>query len=200
MKISWKLIGLSLVVGMIIVLFFLGKFLIVNDKPIESDAIIVLTGGGQERIHAAISLYREGFAPLVIISNAREDGIYESIIKLGVPASNIIKETKANSTYTNAQYTLNIMNEHNLKSALVVSSDYHMRRVKFNFNHIFSSSGIRLTYCAAQTEYSSKYWFSTRRNLNNTFDEYTKIIGNALGFNGVEDKQIFKRLKNWLGL
>nr|WP_240419581.1 ElyC/SanA/YdcF family protein [Paenibacillus periandrae] len=85
-------------IGVIISLFFLGQFLIVNDRPIESDAIIVLTGGGQERSQTAISLYKEGFAPTIIISNAREDGIYEFIIQHGVPASHIIKETKADST------------------------------------------------------------------------------------------------------
>ncbi|SFM17863.1 Uncharacterized SAM-binding protein YcdF, DUF218 family [Paenibacillus sp. 1_12] len=200
MKRSRKLILASFVMGVFILLLLLGQFLIVNDKPIKSDAIIVLTGGGIERPQAAISLFNEGYAPLIIISNAHEDNIYEYMVKLGVPSSNILKETKADSTYTNAQYTLNMMNEYHLKSAIVVSSDYHMRRVKFNFSNVFISSGIRLTYSAAQTGYSSNYWFSSKRNINTTFDEYTKIIGNALGFNGVEDKQIFKKLKHMIGL
>ena len=184
----------------ITLLSLLGQFLIVNDQPIQSEAIILLTGGGIERHQKAVSLYKDGFAPLIIVSNALEDGIYESVIQLGVPRKDVIKETKADSTYSNALYTLAIMKEHNLKSAIIVSSDYHMRRVKINFKSVFSNSGIRLNYSAAQTYYSSNYWFANKRNINTTIDEYTKILGNSIGFNGNDDKQIFKKIKRLFGL
>jgi uncharacterized SAM-binding protein YcdF (DUF218 family) len=197
-----NILAMFILFGLVVITMFsfLGQFLIVNDQPIKSDAIILLTGGGIERPQRAVSLYNAAFAPDIIVSNALEDGIYEYVIQLGVPSKDVIKETKADSTYSNALFTLAIMKEHNLKSAIIVSSDYHMRRVKFNFDSVFSNSGIRLNYSAAQTYYSSNYWFANKRNINTTIDEYTKIIGNAIGFNGIDDKQIFKRIKRLFGL
>jgi hypothetical protein len=184
--------------GLIILFTFLGQFLIVTEPPIVSDAIILLTGGGKERPELAISLYEAGFAPIIIISNALEDGIYDSVIQQ-VPLNDVIAEKKADSTYNNAVYTLKIMKEMKFKSAIVVSSDYHMRRVKFDFSDVFAGSGIRLIYCAAQTNYNLKYWFANKHDLNITFYEYTKMVGNAIGFNGTNDKQLFEKIKRFFG-
>jgi uncharacterized SAM-binding protein YcdF (DUF218 family) len=188
----------AIILGFVIFFLFAGQYLVVSESPIKSDAIILLTGGGIERHEKAIALYNAGFAPMIIVSNGLEDGIYEAIIKLGVPEQHVIKETKADSTYTNALYTLQLMKGYNLKSAIVVSSDYHMRRVKFNFDMVYSSSGVSLTYCAARTSYNADYWFANQSDIQTTFNEYIKIIGNAVGLNGNEDKISLQEVNQYL--
>ena len=37
-----------------------GDFLVINEKPEKSDVVIVLSGGGIERIEKAVELYKKG--------------------------------------------------------------------------------------------------------------------------------------------
>ncbi len=185
---TFLLIGL--LIASILMFFSSGQFLIVDQSPVKSDAIILLTGGGVERFEKAAELYHAGYAPLMIISNGLEDGYYNAVMTLGVPQESIISETKAVSTSTNAEYSAEIMKQYNLKSAIVVSSDYHMRRVKINFTRAFLGTGIRLLYSAAPTSYNSIDWYRNQTDIMTTFNEYSKILGNGLGLDGVRSQLI----------
>ena len=56
--------------------------------------------------------------------------------RLGIPKNQIIQENQATSTYTNAVYSLSLMKKHQFNSALIVSSDYHIRRVRWCFEKV----------------------------------------------------------------
>ena len=55
-----------------------GDFLVINEKPEKSDVVIVLSGGGIERIEKAVEIYNKGFAPYIMLSNGQEDNLYAS--------------------------------------------------------------------------------------------------------------------------
>jgi uncharacterized SAM-binding protein YcdF (DUF218 family) len=63
-------LGLGLlVVGLSTILAFSGPFLVVHDVPQVSDAIVVIGGDHKpERVRRAVELYRQGYAPVVVIS------------------------------------------------------------------------------------------------------------------------------------
>lgn len=189
---------LLIIINALLTFFYAGKFLIVDQSPRKSDAIILLTGGGIERLNKSVELYQKGFAPVLIISNSLEDGLYSAAVQLGVPEEKIIKETKADSTATNAFYTYQMMKEHGLKSAIVVSSDYHMRRVKFNFDRVYSHSGIQLTYCAAASGFNPDLYLLRGASTRTAFNEYVKLVGNAFGFNGDHAKEPLKEVNDVL--
>lgn len=149
-----------------------------------------------------VQLFQEGNAPQILLSNAKEitgpaGDIRETALSLGIPESAILTEDAAESTYQNAQLTLPIMQQEGFKSAIVVSSDFHMRRVKFIFDHVYKKSGIELTYIGADSGYNAKAWWSDRYSRETTFNEYIKMIGNAFGYNGPEAKGALEQIKRW---
>ena len=153
-----------IILAAVIILKEAGNFLVINEKPVKSDVIIVLSGGGIERLEKGVELFKNGFAPYLMISNGQEDNLYEAAQKMGVPIDSLILENNANSTTENALFTTKVMEKQHLQSAIVVSSNYHMRRVKSNYSKAISTSGVSITYCSVSDGgYDSSRWWATRR-------------------------------------
>ncbi|MEK4850308.1 YdcF family protein [Paenibacillus sp. FSL H7-0756] len=185
----------------VLLLLCAGRFLPVSETPKQADVIIILSGGGG-RVEQGVKLYKEGYAPQLLLSNSEETtgsagDMRETAHSLGIPESAILTEDAAESTYQNAQLTLPIMQQKGFKSAIVVSSDFHMRRVKFIFDYVYKKSGIELTYIGADSGYNAKAWWSDRYSRETTFNEYIKMIGNAFGYNGPEAKVSLEQIKRW---
>jgi uncharacterized SAM-binding protein YcdF (DUF218 family) len=184
--------------GVLILLSVVGNFLVVDQKPVKSDAVIVLSGD-QGRMKEGIKLYYSNYARNVILSNALEDNMTKEAIRNGIPIKHLLLETSADSTYTNALYTYRLMTKYHLRSAIVVSSTYHMRRVKFNFDQVYKQSNIKLTYCAAHDQsFHPYFWWTSRFGIQTTFNEYLKLIGNAFGLNGPEAKKPLHKINSLL--
>ncbi|MEK3683110.1 YdcF family protein [Paenibacillus sp. FSL R10-2736] len=182
-------------------LFSVGRFLVLSQTPQNADVIIVLSGG-RGRVEQGAELYDLHHALHLILSNVSESGgpsgdMHQTALALGIPEEAILTEDAAQSTYQNAQFTLPIMKQHGFKSAIVVSSDFHMRRVKFIFDQVYKKSGIELTYIGADSGYNAKTWWSDRYSRETTFNEYIKMIGNAFGYNGPEAKSSLEQIKRW---
>jgi uncharacterized SAM-binding protein YcdF (DUF218 family) len=201
-----KLINRRLVLVICVLLlvtgfFTAGRFLTLSQPPKQADAIIILSGG-QGRVEKAAELYKAGYAPYIILSNAKEStsssgDMLQTALALGIPQDVIYTENAADSTYQNAEFTLSIMKEHHFKSAIVVSSEFHMRRVKLLFDRVYKKSDIELTYVGSDSGYNAKRWWSDRKSRETTFNEYVKMIGNTFGYNGPEAKSTLDQIKNW---
>ena len=153
-----------------------------TDIPEKADVIIMLGGGDKGRMEKAAELYHEDYADYVIITPESKD-IYpqstEFAMELGIPEDAIIEEYEATSTYTNAVESFKIMDEHSFDSALVVTSDYHLKRSKLIYDRV-SDGQYDLKYIAAlsadgekwnERSYSDRIWFS----------EFYKLWGYRLG-------------------
>jgi uncharacterized SAM-binding protein YcdF (DUF218 family) len=203
LKKNRKRLNLISVFFLLIFFFFFtaGRFLTLTQPPKQSDVIIVLSGG-QGRVEKAVELYKAGYAPYIILSNANEltsssGDMLQTALNLGIPQDVIYTENAADSTYQNAEFTLPIMKEYNFKSAIVVSSEFHMRRVKLLFDRVYKKSDIELTYVGAASGYNAKRWWSDQKSRETTFNEYVKMIGNTFGYNGPEAKSTLDQIKNW---
>jgi uncharacterized SAM-binding protein YcdF (DUF218 family) len=168
----WMIIGF-------LVLFPLARLcLIVDEKPEKADVIIVLSGD-VGRLGKAASLYHEDYTNKVMLSNGKEAGTTaKEAAAFGVANEDLLLEEAATSTYTNALYTKEMMEENDLDSALVVSSDYHMRRVKLVFDQLYRDSNIELTYVSSLR--SNKAWYLDKSNIRFTVKEFIKLPGYVL--------------------
>lgn len=132
-----------------------------GDKPKKSDVIIMIDGGDSGRYTEAGRFYEEKYAPKVMISPAIEDknGLnnVKAIEETGVPSKAILKEKKATSTWTNATETLKIMKENNLKSALVITSDYHATRTKLAYNRANKDYGYDISVVGVKSKDGLKW-------------------------------------------
>jgi len=115
-----------------------------SSPPVRADAIVVFAGGvgetgkagggSPERIDEATALYRDGYAPYIVISSGYVYSFNEAqqlrdlAVAKGVPARAIVLEERSNNTYQNVTFVYDILRDHHWRSILLVSSPYHMRR------------------------------------------------------------------------
>jgi uncharacterized SAM-binding protein YcdF (DUF218 family) len=132
----WTLFPMCLALVLVLVFSFnsvltsIGSFLIVDQQPEKADVIIVL-GGGYDRVPYGVKLYQSGYAEKVLLSggNTLNNRIMkQKALSLGVPESAILQEDQSRTTFENAKYSLKIVQALGFKSAIVVTSSYHTRR------------------------------------------------------------------------
>jgi len=181
-----KFTSLSFIVIIIVLILNAGNFLIVKENPVKADVIIVLGGDNILRTDYSIKLYNEGYSNILLFSGGKDDINGENsadimgkeAVRLNVPSKNIIVENKAISTYENAIFTKKILMDHSFKSAIIVTSDYHMRRSRLVYNKAFKNTGIKLIFCSVQdTNFKPKWWFINNYSRNVVISEYEKLLG-----------------------
>ncbi|WP_413306540.1 YdcF family protein [Bacillus sp. 1P10SD] len=191
-KRRWR-IFVVLFFAILLVIFVVnaGKFLVVDEKIQKSDAIIVLSGDKGERVEKAAKLYHQGYGKYFVISGGitYNDVTAAQLMKnharqLGVPEEAIILEDRADSTYENAEFTKQIIKSYPIHSAIVVSSNFHMKRVKMIFDRDFQGSQIKLYYTGAKDpHFNEARWWSNNKSIMITITEYLKMTGYAFGKN-----------------
>ncbi|WP_046174493.1 YdcF family protein [Domibacillus indicus] len=154
-----------------------GDLLLLEERPEPSDVIVVLSPG-TERIEAGVRLWKEHYADKIILTRANTGTFtVQKTEALGVPEEDIIAEEQAHSTYTNATYTKELMKERGDQSAVIVTSDYHMRRTKFIFEKVFQGSGMSLSYFSVPSRYEFTAWWNDAESKIMLWKEYTKLAG-----------------------
>jgi uncharacterized SAM-binding protein YcdF (DUF218 family) len=113
-----------------------------TEKCYPADAIIAVSGGDTSaRAKSAVELYQNGWAKQIIFSGAARDPESESnakamrdlAIKAGVPKSVTTIEEASQNTRQNAENAVKILKKLKVKTAILTTSPYHMRRVLLEF-------------------------------------------------------------------
>ena len=60
-----------------------GRFLVEGDPPEKADAIVVLAGSYPDRILEAVALYKEGWAPRILICREPDTAGFRRVAELG---------------------------------------------------------------------------------------------------------------------
>ena len=177
--------------------FAAARFLIVRAEVQSPDAIIVLSGSGTylERASWAAKLYREGHAPLIVLTN---DGVvsgwdnhedrnplfYELSMRRmqqeGVPSTRIqVVPGLASGTYDESLLIRDFAVEHRLHRVLIVTSGYHSRRALWSIQHACGGSGIEIGIDSAPPGWQTPspwVWWSKRKGWKLVAGEYVKMI------------------------
>src|ERR1051326_2373459 len=115
--------------------------------PRKSDAIVVISGDEQlARFAEGVNLYQQGFGSYLVFSGAAYDNgtsnadvMRDLAVRRGVPESAILEEPQGEDTWGNAIYTREVLEEHGLQSAILVTSPYHLRRAKATSERAFNA-------------------------------------------------------------
>jgi uncharacterized SAM-binding protein YcdF (DUF218 family) len=177
--------------------FVTARLLIVRAAVQSPDAIIVLSGSSTylERASWAAKLYREGRAPLIVLTNDgvvggwdnREDRnplFYELSLRRmqqeGVPADHIqVAPGQAVGTYDESLIIREFAVEHRLHRLLIVTSGYHSRRALWSIRRACEGSGIEVGIDSAPTGWQTPspwVWWSKRRGWKLVAGEYVKMV------------------------
>ncbi len=144
-----------------------------NDEP---PRIIPDMSDRGDRLLYAAKLYKDGVAPLIILTGGRiqwyggessEARSMATILELmGIPRDVMILESRSLNTYENAVYTKEILNQKNIKQILLVTSATHMPRSLA----IFKKQGINAI--PAPTD----FMISERNLIENQFSTESRIL------------------------
>src|SRR6266480_320964 len=134
---------------------FIAESWIVEDPLNKADALIVLSDDNfyADRATRAAELFREGKASLVVASGRRlrpSAGITElmehDLIERGVPKDKILRVPQEGH------------------SAIVVTSNYHTRRARYIFRHVFPR-GIDVRVASARDgDFDPEAWWEKRKS------------------------------------
>lgn len=108
----------------------LSERLITVDPLAKADFIVVL-GGGHERAVEAARLYRDGWAPKVVVSSAGHwaDDLADIVNAYGVPRSDILIDRQATRTHDHPRTVAQLPGiDPKSQRFIVVTSGYHTRR------------------------------------------------------------------------
>ncbi|MDP4132974.1 MAG: YdcF family protein [Bacillota bacterium] len=88
-----------------------------------------------ERINKGIELYRLNIAQKIICAggavrnaNIESEVMFKELLKNGIPKENIICEKESKGTWGNIKHSKEIMKNNGFKTAVIVSSPWHLRR------------------------------------------------------------------------
>ena len=156
----------------------------INEEPVVSDIIIVPEGAPERGVKAS-ELLEEGYSESgkVIVSPLIVDADFLQLKpygELGMMDEDILADYQATSTWTNAVYSIALMEENGYDSAIVVSSDYHMNRVKFSFEKAAEGKDLKFIYVSAGGPYGLP-WIETQLGRRLVQNEIFKTVGYWLG-------------------
>ena len=164
------------------ILRFAGETWIVEDPLDRADAIIVLSDDNfyADRAAHAADLYRHGMAPIVVASGRRlrpYAGIAElmehDLIERGVPKDKIVRIShNAENTREEAQALAQQALERKWRSVIVVTSNYHTRRARYIFLHVFPAQTQVRVSGAQDGDFDPQHWWQSRKSLK----EFTREL------------------------
>ncbi len=158
----------------------LGNFLMIHENPVKSDVIIVLAGDDGKRTDYSIQLFKEGYSGMLLLSGCSESTgkMLQQAADAGISKDHIIIDNQSVSTYDNAVHSRKLIVEAGYKTAIVVTSDYHMRRSKLVFKKAFKDSDIDLVYCSVNEDgFDPEKWWTNKYSFKLVLSEYIKIAG-----------------------
>jgi uncharacterized SAM-binding protein YcdF (DUF218 family) len=192
--ILFSLITLVVVVLVLIVLYLarhpifrvVGEGWVVEDTLEHSDAILILSDDNfyADRATRASQVYRQGLGAVVVASGRRlrpYAGIAElmehDLIERGVPKDKILRVAHdADNTREEAKTLAQVAKQKKWSSVIVVTSNYHTRRARYIFSHVFPED-IRIRITGAHDDnFDPERWWEKRISIKELVREMAGMV------------------------
>lgn len=199
-----RFITALIILAAILVLFYFvstpiltlaGQWLVLDEKPTHSDAVVVLYTGVEyyPRLIQAAQLYRTGYARHVVINGNRKSDVlreleskgfepccpwYEDSVRilelLGVPRKDVIpiSAEDAYDTVSEAEAVGQELIHRGFRTVIVTSSKSHTRRAAFIWKTLFKDQLTVTVVPAATDPYDPSGWWKQGRQIRWVLAEY----------------------------
>lgn len=165
---------------------FTAESWIVNEPAAHADAILVLGDDNfyGDRATEAAQLFRQGVAPVVVASGRRLrpgagmcELIEHDLIERGVPKENVLRfPHDADNTREEAIALRRLAKEKGWKSMVVVTSNYHTRRVRYIFQKVIPS-GVEVSVASARDgDFDPEHWWERRKSVKEFLGEVVGMV------------------------
>lgn len=178
-----------------------GRFLASDDRLERADAIVVLAGSVIERPLEAADLYREGYAPIIVLTRDMPEPAVETLqarrivvatpldlargvlLQLGIPAQAILAPERIHdNTAEEAQTVRQLAVSRGWTRVIVVSSKYHLRRAGLALRRELRNSGVSVIMRGSRYDPADPArWWRRRRDIRWLASEVPKLVAYALG-------------------
>jgi uncharacterized SAM-binding protein YcdF (DUF218 family) len=202
-RILLALIGLS-AIAVVWLLYYGGRYLQHEDPLQKADAIFVLAGTRLERPFEAVDLYKEGYAPVVVLSPGRQEvgeallrqrGIRfpsevelqrDALVQLGIPPAALVATSGyVDNTAQEANLLRAMVKTHHWTRVIIVTSKFHTRRAAFAFRRGLEGTGAEVVMRATRYDIADPaHWWRNRADFRFASSEFQKLIVYRLGLGG----------------
>ena len=170
-----------------------GRALVHDDGAAKADIAVVLAGDySGHRLAKAVDLIRQGYVPRVMLSGPpgfygvnEADAAIQFAVGKGCPAEWFIPlHHTALSTRDEAAVVLNALKQRNIRSFLLVTSDYHTaraRRIYLNAERSRGGGPVMRVVASDDQFFSAGDWWRNREGQKTVFMEWTKTLTAAFG-------------------
>jgi uncharacterized SAM-binding protein YcdF (DUF218 family) len=174
----------------------IGRWLAPQQPLTKADAIFVLAGTVAERPLEAADLYREGYAPRILVTRdtpepalivagtrgatlpQRYELNRDMLLKLGVPQSALVVPDRVHdNTASEAETLREVALKAGWKRVIVVSSTYHLRRVAIACRRQLHGTGIQVILRATRYDPAMPdRWWTRRSDTRWVVSEVPKVM------------------------
>ncbi len=188
-------IALFLYLSSSMIMTRLGGFLVLDEEPVPSDAVVVLCSGVEyyPRLIEAAELFRKGFARKVVINGNRKTDVlrsleekgferccpwYEESLRIlsmfGVPKDQVIciSAEDAYDTVSEAEIVGREILQKEFTKIIITTSKFHTRRARFIWNKRFGDTLSICSVSAKTDPYNPKGWWKEGRQIRWVLAEY----------------------------
>jgi hypothetical protein len=189
-RLKYLLIFPLVVVILVSAVYRIPRYLLCRDKPEKADAVIFFVGHNYEVREGMVKkLIRDGYASKLIIPlyqkvfSDLKDGITPNIDRATLQDNIAAREHKQKTypeflenTHVEAIEAKRLMDSLGLKSAICVSSPYHMKRIRLIVDQVFRGNEYKITCVPAALDLQKVHvWFLHRDHTNWVVSESLKI-------------------------
>ena len=181
-----------------------GRHLQHEDPLVKADAMFVLAGTRLERALEAVDLFKEGYAPLIVLSPGRAEPaerlirargvrfpsdaelVRDAMLQLGIPATAILAtEGYVDNTAQEANLLRAMVQQRGWRRVIVITSKYHTRRSGFAFRRGLAGTGAETVIRASRHDLSDPArWWRSRADFRFVTSEWQKLLAYRLGLEG----------------
>lgn len=174
---------------------FAGRQMVDVDPPQRTDAMLV-TASGLDRIVEAAELYRQGIAPVILLTLPPRDKAETFLLSrgiavdlnevrrkrileaLGVPGDAIVfLPDLVDSTAAEGRAFAKWADGRPIRSLTIVTSPYHTGRTRLTFEHMLAGKPISLRlHAATLIPFEPDTWWQDRDRLRNGIIELQKLV------------------------
>lgn len=169
----------------------IGNYLIVSEPSEQSEVMFVLSGSPVDRGTGAVKIYNNGFIKKIICTGGNKPADFEAlgldyyesqltkseIVRSGVPESVVSVINEGTSTQEESDVILNYCRQNNVHSCIILSSDFHTRRVRSVFKKKLEKENIKVIICGAPAQnYNESSWWESEYGMIAVNNEYVKLM------------------------
>ena len=195
-----RILFAACVAGALLFLPFAGRFFSTANPLQRADAIVVLAGSRVDRWLEAVDLFKEGWAPRVVLSPGPVSGLEvklrgeglklpregdlarDAVLSLGVPADAVsVMPGGVDNTAAEAAALRRVLPP-GTRCVIVVTSPYHLRRAGYAFRREFAGTGTEIVMHGSRySEARPARWWSRRDDIRYLMNEMPKFLAYVAG-------------------